>query len=168
MQALRASTLGGLTAARLLQFASTAFGLAAIGWHLWRCRGRLRVHGGTDAAARLGPIMRWSVVALLVAVPVLGGAVDTRDDFNAYRYVTEVDYSQPTTVDLGDGASDAPSFMAGTDPAGIDRVLRGEGEIEAGKAAEAGAVERMAVPPSVIPPIRVQELIGRPESRRSR
>ncbi|MFJ9584146.1 DUF4184 family protein [Streptomyces acidicola] len=105
-QALRASALGGLTVARLLQFASTAFGLAAVGWHLWRRRYRLRSHGGTDTVARLGPVMRWSVVTLLVAAPVLGGAVNTRDDFNAYRYVTEVDYSRPTTVDLGDGASE--------------------------------------------------------------
>ncbi|MEK8142291.1 DUF4184 family protein [Streptomyces sp. M10(2022)] len=35
-----------------------------------------------------------------------GAAVNAREDFNAYRYVTEVDYSQPTTVDLGDGVSD--------------------------------------------------------------
>ncbi|MEU5717291.1 DUF4184 family protein [Streptomyces sp. NPDC020403] len=106
VQLLRASTLGGLTAARLLQYASTAFGLAAVGWHLWRRRNRLRTHVGTDTVARLCPVMRWSVVTLLVAAPVLGGAVNSRDDFNAYRYATEVDYSQPTTVDLGDGASE--------------------------------------------------------------
>ncbi|WP_326589907.1 DUF4184 family protein [Streptomyces brevispora] len=106
VQPLRASALGGLTVARLLQYASTAFGLAAVGRHLWRRRGRLRTHGGTDTVARLSPVIRWSVVTLLVAAPVLGGAVNTRNDFNAYRYVTEVDYSQPTTVDLGDGASE--------------------------------------------------------------
>ncbi|MGW5044286.1 DUF4184 family protein [Streptomyces griseoluteus] len=106
VQSLRASALGGLTAARLLQYVSTTFGLAAVGWHLWRRRDRLRTHVGTDTVARLGPVVRWSVVTLLVAAPVLGGAVNSRNDFNAYRYVTEVDYSQPTTVDLGDGASE--------------------------------------------------------------
>ncbi|MGW0826835.1 DUF4184 family protein [Streptomyces sp. NPDC002845] len=106
LQPLRASALGGLTVARLLQYTSTAFGLAAVGRHLWRRRGRLRTHGDTGIAARLGPVMRWSVVTLLVAAPVLGGAVNARDAFNAYRYATEVDYSQPATVDLGDGASE--------------------------------------------------------------
>ncbi|MFJ2171782.1 DUF4184 family protein [Streptomyces sp. NPDC087851] len=103
---LRAPVLGGLTAARLLQYVSTALGLAAVGWHLWRRRGRLRAHGGTDTVARLGPVARWSVVALLIAAPVLGGAFHARDDFHAHRQVTEVDYSRPTTVDLGGGASE--------------------------------------------------------------
>ncbi|MFE5072696.1 DUF4184 family protein [Streptomyces halstedii] len=103
VQALRSSALGGLTAARLLQFASTAFGLVAVGLRLWRRRDRLRSHGGTGTVARPGPVVRWSVVTLLVAAPVLGGAVNMRDDFNAYRWATEVDYSRPTTVDLGDG-----------------------------------------------------------------
>ncbi|WP_406407142.1 DUF4184 family protein [Streptomyces halstedii] len=102
VQALRAPALGGLTGARLLQSASTVFGLAAVGLHLWRRRDRLRSHGGTGAVTRPGPVMRWSVVTLLVAAPVLGAAVGMRDDFDAYRYVTEVDYSRPTTVDLGD------------------------------------------------------------------
>ena len=104
VEVLRASALGGLTVARLLQYASTAFGLAAVGLHLWRRRDRLRSQDGT--VARLGPVMRWSVVALLVLSPVLGGTVHARADFNAYRHVTEVDYSRPTTVDLGDGASE--------------------------------------------------------------
>ncbi|MEU9895313.1 DUF4184 family protein [Streptomyces phaeochromogenes] len=104
VEALRASALGGLTVARLLQYVSTVFGLAVVGLHLWRRRDRLRSQGGT--VARLGPVMRWSVVGLLVLSPVLGGAVHARDDFNAYRHVTEVDYSSPATVDLGDGASE--------------------------------------------------------------
>ncbi|MDQ1022905.1 hypothetical protein QF035_000487 [Streptomyces umbrinus] len=104
VEALQASTLGGLTVARLLQYVSTVFGLAAVAVHLWRRRGRLRTRGGT--VARLGPAMRWSVVGLLVLSPVLGGAVDARADFNAYRHVTEVDYSRPNTVALGDGASE--------------------------------------------------------------
>ncbi|MEU0135748.1 DUF4184 family protein [Streptomyces sp. NPDC006296] len=106
VQSLRAPAPGGLTAARLLQYASTAVGLAAVGRHLWRRRGRLRTDAGTETVARPGPVMRWSVVTLLVVAPVLGGAVHSRDDFNAYRYAIEVDYSRPTTVDLGDGASE--------------------------------------------------------------
>lgn len=105
LQPLRASALGGLTVARLLQCASTAFGLAVLGRHLWRRRGRLRTHGGTDTAARLGPVMRWGVVTVLVVTPLLGGALKAHDDFNAYRHVTEVDYSQPATAELGGGAS---------------------------------------------------------------
>ncbi|MEU5343849.1 DUF4184 family protein [Streptomyces sp. NPDC020766] len=104
VEALRASALGGLTVARLLQYVSTVFGLAVVGRHLWRRRDRLRTQA--DTAARLGPVMRWSVVALLVLSPVLGGAVHARADFGSYRQVTEVDYSRPTTVDLGDGASE--------------------------------------------------------------
>ncbi|MEW1814451.1 DUF4184 family protein [Streptomyces diastaticus] len=99
--------LGGLSADRLLQYASTAFGLAAVGRHLWRRRDRLRPRGGTDTVVRLRPATRWGVVTLLVAAPVLGGAVTVRDDFDAYRYVTEVDHSRPATVvSLGDGASE--------------------------------------------------------------
>ncbi|MER7116397.1 DUF4184 family protein [Saccharomonospora azurea] len=108
--------LVSLTADRLLQHASTAFGLAAVGWHLWRRRGRLRTHGGTDTVARLSPTLRWSVVTLLIAAPVLGGAVNARDDFDAFRYVTEVDYSRPTTVYLGDGASET-NYPSKTVPA---------------------------------------------------
>jgi len=104
VEGLQASALGGLTVARLLQYVSTVFGLAVVGRHLWRRRGRLRTQGGT--VARLGPVMRWSVVGLLVLSPVLAGAVHARADFNAYRHVTEVDYSRPNTVDLGDGASE--------------------------------------------------------------
>lgn len=99
-----ASALGGLSVARLLQYASTVVGLAAVGWHLWRRRGRLRTEDGT--VARLGPLLRWSVVTVLVVAPVLGGAVDAHNDFDAYRYVTEVDHSRPTTIDLGGGVSD--------------------------------------------------------------
>ncbi|QQM46166.1 DUF4184 family protein [Streptomyces liliifuscus] len=104
VEALRASALGGLTVARLLQYVSTVVGLAAVALHLWRRRGRLRTQVGT--VSRLGPVTRWSVVGLLVLSPALGGAVDARADFDAYRHVTEVDYSRPTTVDLGDGASE--------------------------------------------------------------
>jgi len=104
VEALRASGLGGLTIARLLQYGSTVFGLAAVGRHLWLRRDRLRTRDGT--VTRLGPAMRWSVAGLLALSPVLGGAVHARDDFDAYRHMTEVDYGSPTTVDLGDGASE--------------------------------------------------------------
>ncbi|WP_326698407.1 DUF4184 family protein [Streptomyces sp. NBC_01754] len=103
VKALHTSALGGLSFARLLQYASTVFGLAAVGRYLWSRRGRLRTEGGT--AARLAPLTRWSVVAVLVVAPLLGGAVDAPHDFKAYRYETDVDYSRPTTVDLGDGSS---------------------------------------------------------------
>ncbi|RDG35954.1 DUF4184 family protein [Streptomyces corynorhini] len=105
VEPLRAEVLGGLTAARLLQYASTAFGLAACGRYLWRRRDRLRTDEG-PAVARLAPVARWSVVALLVAAPVVGGAVHARADFHAYRHVTEVDFSRPTPVDLSDGTSE--------------------------------------------------------------
>ncbi|MGK5627474.1 hypothetical protein [Streptomyces sp. URMC 123] len=93
-----------MSVARLLQYASTAFGLVAIGRHLWRRRERLRTGGGTGG--RLGPVLRWSVVTVLVVTPVLGGVVNAREDFHAYRSVTDVDYTHPTTVDLGGGASE--------------------------------------------------------------
>ncbi|WP_199814935.1 DUF4184 family protein [Streptomyces sp. NRRL WC-3549] len=104
VEALHASALGGLSVARLLQYASTVFGLAAVGRYLWRRRGRLRAEGGT--VARLSPLTRWNMVAVLVVAPLLGGAVDAHHDFKAYRYETEVDYSRPTVVDLGGGSSD--------------------------------------------------------------
>ncbi|MFF2732758.1 DUF4184 family protein [Streptomyces sp. NPDC058008] len=100
---LGAPVPGGLTVARLLQYASTALGLAVIGRRLWRLRGRSRTGGGTDTVPRLGPVLRWSVLTLLVAAPALGASVHAHEDFHAYRYRTEVDDSRPTTVDLGDG-----------------------------------------------------------------
>ncbi|WP_328988519.1 DUF4184 family protein [Kribbella sp. NBC_01245] len=89
---------------RLLQYGSTAFGLAAIGWYLWRHRDRLRTQAGTTA--RLRPAMRWTAVALLVAAPVLGAAVLVPSDYNAYRTVTEVDYEHPITVDHGNSSTE--------------------------------------------------------------
>ncbi|WP_413756076.1 DUF4184 family protein [Streptomyces sp. MMBL 11-3] len=103
---LRASAVGGLSVARLLQYASTVLGLAALGRHLWRRRTRLRPTTGSDDVARLTPLARWSVVILLVTAPVLGGAAHAAGDFSTYRYATEADYSRPTTVDLGNGASE--------------------------------------------------------------
>ncbi|MGW6278049.1 DUF4184 family protein [Kribbella sp. NPDC055071] len=77
---------------RLLQYASTAFGLVVVGWYLWKhrkpSRGLQRV-----------------VVTLLLAVPVLGGLALVHHDYNAYRTTTVVDYSHPTTVDEGNGVT---------------------------------------------------------------
>jgi hypothetical protein len=71
---------------RLLQYASTAVGLAVIGWYLWQRRGQLRTN---DPAARhLGSKSRRLVVALLIAAPLLGAAVLIRDDYDNYRTVT--------------------------------------------------------------------------------
>ncbi|MFD3314135.1 DUF4184 family protein [Streptomyces sp. NPDC058694] len=139
MEALRASALGGLTVARLLQYVSTAFGLVAVAVHLWRRRGRLRTRVGT--VTRLGPVMRWSVVGLLVLTPVVGGAVDARADFDAYRHVTEVDYSRPTTVDLGDGASET-TYPSTTDRAPWGTLAEG---VLTGVATRAGAAFAVAL-----------------------
>ncbi|MFE3598440.1 DUF4184 family protein [Streptomyces sp. NPDC059142] len=133
---LRAPVVGGLTAARLLQYASTAFGLAAFGWYLWQRRGRLRVHGdGAGTVARPRPFVRWGVVTLLVAAPLLGGAVHAREDFHAHRQVTEVDYGRPVTVDLGDGAS-GTTYPSRTVPAPWGTLAEG---VLTGAAKRAGA-----------------------------
>ncbi|MER5782332.1 DUF4184 family protein [Streptomyces mobaraensis] len=116
LETLRAPAVGGLSVARVLQYTSTVLGLAALGRHLWRRRDRLRPRAGTDAVTRLTPLTRWGVVILLGAAPMLGGAANAADDFDTYRYATEVDYSRPTTVDLGDGASDT-SYPVRTAPA---------------------------------------------------
>ncbi|WP_216677708.1 DUF4184 family protein [Streptomyces sp. MNP-20] len=103
---LREPALGGLSPARLLQYVSTVVGLAAIGAHLWRHRGRARTATEADSTARLRPAVRWSVVAALVTATVLGGVAQARDDFSAHRYQTEYDYSRPVTRDLGGGATE--------------------------------------------------------------
>ncbi|MET9494809.1 DUF4184 family protein [Streptomyces sp. NPDC006552] len=135
MEPLRASAPGGLTVARLLQYASTVVGLTAVGRHLWRRRTRLRPRAGTDNGDRLTPLARWGVLILLVAAPVLGGAANAASDFNAYRFVTDVDYSRPTTVDLGDGASDT-SYPSRTVPAPWGALAEG---VLTGAAKRAGA-----------------------------
>ncbi|MEV7425727.1 DUF4184 family protein [Streptomyces sp. NPDC091212] len=141
LQPLRASAPGGLTVARLLQYASTAFGLAAIGRHLWRRRGRLRSHDGTDSVARPGHFTRWGVVTALVVTPLLGGAVHARDDFNDYRYVTDVDYSRPVTVELGDGSNET-SYPSTTVKAPWGTVAEG---VLTGAAKRAGATFAVAL-----------------------
>ncbi|WP_433005218.1 DUF4184 family protein [Kribbella sp. CA-294648] len=69
---------------RLLQYASTAFGLAVIGWYLWQRRDQLRANG----AHHLGTKTRRLVVAALIAAPLLGAAALARDDYDSYRAVT--------------------------------------------------------------------------------
>lgn len=128
-----------LTVSPLLQNASTALGLAAIGWYLWRHRGRLRTQDGT--VARLGPAARWSVVALLVAAPALGIAVNAGDDYNALRYVTEVDYNHPTTVDLGHGVSET-TYPTTTVPSPWGTLAEG---MVTGAAKRAGALFLVAL-----------------------
>ncbi|MFF3715987.1 DUF4184 family protein [Streptomyces prasinus] len=135
IEILRASALGGLSVARLLQYTSTVLGLAAIGWHLWRRRARLRPTTGSDDVAHLTPLTRWSVVILLVAAPVLGGAMNAASDFNTYRYVTEYDYSRPTTIDLGNGYS-STSYPGKEVPAPWGTVAEG---VLTGAARRAGA-----------------------------
>lgn len=76
---------------RLLQYASTAFGLAAVGWFLWKRRAQLRT--ADDTTRHLSTAMRQLVVALLIAAPLLAGLALARDDHNAYRTVEQVDYS---------------------------------------------------------------------------
>jgi len=74
-----------LPASRLLQYASTAFGLAAVTWFLWQRRFKLRT---TDTPARLGATTRRVVIALLILAPLLGAAVLARADYNDYSAVT--------------------------------------------------------------------------------
>ncbi|WP_436737905.1 DUF4184 family protein [Streptomyces sp. BBFR102] len=133
VEAFQDPALGGLSFARLSQYASTALGLAAVGWCLWRRRGRSRAGGG--AVVRLRPLARWGVVAALVVAPVLGGAVGARGDFDAHRHAEVVDHSRPITVDLGGGASETtyPSTMV---PAPWGTVAEG---VSTGVAKRAGA-----------------------------
>jgi len=71
---------------RLLQYASTVFGLVVIGRFLWMRRAQLRTHDGTTR--RLGAVMRRVVAVLLIAAPLLGAAVLALDDYNDYRAAT--------------------------------------------------------------------------------
>ncbi|TDC63272.1 DUF4184 family protein [Streptomyces hainanensis] len=97
---LRAEVAGGLTVARLLQYASTALGLAALARYGWRRRTRSR--GAVEAPARCP---RWGVVALLVSAAALGGAAGLPGDVEAYRHTVEVDYGRPITETFADGTT---------------------------------------------------------------
>jgi hypothetical protein len=136
---LRASVPGGLTVARLLQYASTVGGLAAIGVYLWRRRDRFR---GTEGCAnRLRPAARWSVVAAVVGAAVLGGAVQARGDYRLYRYETVADLDHPIVRDLGDGSTET-SYPTRTVRAPWGTVTEG---VLTGAAKTAGAVLTVTV-----------------------
>jgi hypothetical protein len=68
---------------RLLQYASTAFGLAVVSWFLWKHRDRLRTHD--DTTQHLSTATRRVVVTLLSAAPLLGAAALVHRDYNDYR-----------------------------------------------------------------------------------
>jgi hypothetical protein len=72
-----------LPAQRLLQYASTAFGLAVVSWYLWRHRAQLRTND--DPTHHLDTANRRAVVALLIAAPLLGAAVLAHRDYTDYR-----------------------------------------------------------------------------------
>ncbi|WP_020389798.1 DUF4184 family protein [Kribbella catacumbae] len=115
---------------RLLQYASTAFGLAAVSWFLWKRRAQLRSHQAT-----LGAFTRRLVIALLIAAPVLGGVALAPSDYDNYSTVTEVDYSHPITVDEGNGVT-STSYPTTTKPAPWSTVAEG---VLTGAAKRAGA-----------------------------
>lgn len=69
---------------RLLQYASTALGLAVVAWFLWQRRGQLRATGGHHLDTK----MRRLVIGALVAATLLGAAALARDDYDNYRAVT--------------------------------------------------------------------------------
>ncbi|MFI5706999.1 DUF4184 family protein [Kribbella sp. NPDC051620] len=76
-----------LPAHRLLQYASTAFGLTVITWYLWRHRTSLHTSLRTteDRTRHLTPAMRRTVLAVLIAAPLLGAAVLAHRDYTDYR-----------------------------------------------------------------------------------
>jgi hypothetical protein len=65
-------------APRLLQYASTVFGLAVVTHFLWKHRAPHKSH-------RLSPAMRRTVLALLIAAPLLAAAAFATDDYTNYR-----------------------------------------------------------------------------------
>jgi hypothetical protein len=71
-----------LPAQRLLQYASTAFGLLVLSWYLWKHRDRLRTDD--DLIQHLDTSTRRAVVALLIAAPLVGAAALTHRDYNDY------------------------------------------------------------------------------------
>ncbi|MEV6415195.1 DUF4184 family protein [Kribbella sp. NPDC051718] len=72
-----------LPAQRLLQYASTAFGLAVVTWYLWQHRDRLRT--GNDRTHHFTPAVRRTVLALLIAAPLLGAALLAHRDYTDYQ-----------------------------------------------------------------------------------
>lgn len=82
-----------VAALRLLQYVSTAIGLAVVAWFLWKHRASLRTH---STPFRLNTATRRLVVALLIATPLLAAAVLAPRDYNAY---TEVQASWPAIAE---------------------------------------------------------------------
>ncbi|WP_328335269.1 DUF4184 family protein [Kribbella sp. NBC_00382] len=72
-----------LPAQRLLQYASTAFGLAVVTWYLWKHRAQLRTND--DATPHLTIPIRRLTVAFLIAAPLLGAAVLAHRDYTDYQ-----------------------------------------------------------------------------------
>lgn len=132
-----ASIVGGLTTPRLLQYASTAFGLAVISWFLWKRRAQLRTHKG----ATLSATMRRLVIALLIAAPVLGGVALAPGDYDNYSTMTEVDYSRPIIVDEGNGVT-STTYPTTTKPAPWGTIAEG---VLTGATKRAGASLALAI-----------------------
>jgi hypothetical protein len=72
-----------LPAQRLLQYASTAFGLIVMTWFLWKRRNQ--VHSHDDPTTHLAAPMRRAVTAVLIAAPLLGAAALAHRDYSDYR-----------------------------------------------------------------------------------
>lgn len=130
---LREAPIAGLTTPRLLQYASTALGLAVLSWFLWSRRSRLRTDD--DDTRRLSTVVRRVVAAGLVATAVLGGAALAHADYDTYSTVTQVDYSHPVTVDEGNGVT-STEYPTTTVPASWGTVAEG---VLTGAAKRAGA-----------------------------
>jgi uncharacterized protein DUF4184 len=71
-----------LPAQRLLQYASTAFGLVIVSWYLWKHRDQLRTDD--DPTQHLATSTRRAVLALLIAAPLVGAAALAHRDYNDY------------------------------------------------------------------------------------
>ncbi|MEV8372293.1 DUF4184 family protein [Kribbella sp. NPDC056861] len=118
--------------ARLLQYASTAFGLITVAWFLWKHRSQLR---STSSTPHLATATRRLVIVLLIAAPVLGAAALAHHDYTNFSTVTEVDYAHPVTVDEGNGVT-STSYPTTTGPAPWTAIAEG---VLTGAAKRAGA-----------------------------
>ncbi|NOL40985.1 DUF4184 family protein [Kribbella sandramycini] len=125
-----------LTFTRLLQNLSTAVGLAVIAVYLWRHR-----RPSQTGAHRLGGGLRWVVIGVLVAAPVLGAVVQLPADYRAVRTIEVVDYDHPQTVDDGNGNT-STSYPTTTADAPLSAVLEG---VLTGAAKRAGAAFAVAL-----------------------
>ncbi|MGG8406538.1 DUF4184 family protein [Streptomyces sp. 12297] len=99
---LHGRAVGAMTLGQVLEYASSAVGLAIVGRFLWRHRAE--PHSRHDRVAHLTPTMRWSVLAALALACVLGAAANLQG-VDAYRQTTTYDYSRPITHKLADGVT---------------------------------------------------------------